>query len=235
MSSNTFDKNKLDVILGELAKEYKKLVGKKTHAEIILIGGAAIIENYKFRQMTMDVDATILAPSALKDAINTIRDKFCLPHGWLNDDFIQTSSYSRKIPEISEYYKTFNDLLEVRTVSAEYLIAMKLKAGRKYKNDLSDVVGILLEHKASKKEITKDQIKCAIKKLYENENNIPNDSREFLEALFDSQDYEKFYKEIQENEKAAKEVLIDFDKKHPNTLKTENIDIILDALKAKNS
>lgn len=59
MSSETFNKDNLDMILKELAKEYKKLGGKAMPAEIILIGGAAIIENYVFRDMTTDVDAVI--------------------------------------------------------------------------------------------------------------------------------------------------------------------------------
>lgn len=42
-------------------------------------------------------------------------------------------------------YKTFANILQIRTVSAEYLVAMKLMAGHQYKNDLSDIVGVLIE------------------------------------------------------------------------------------------
>jgi hypothetical protein len=35
----------------------------------------------------------------------------------------------------------------VRTVTGEYLIAMKLMSGRQYKNDISDIVGILREQR----------------------------------------------------------------------------------------
>ena len=42
------------------------------------------------------------------------------------------------MPEIPKYYKTFSNVLQVRTISAEYLIVMKLMAGRQYKNDLSN-------------------------------------------------------------------------------------------------
>ena len=48
-SDKTFNKNNLDHYFYELAKIYKKLGGKKMPAEIILVGGAAIIENYGFR------------------------------------------------------------------------------------------------------------------------------------------------------------------------------------------
>lgn len=38
-------KDNLDVCLKETAKEYRKLVGKSMPAELILIGGAAILAN----------------------------------------------------------------------------------------------------------------------------------------------------------------------------------------------
>ena len=61
MSDNTieFTKENIDLYFKELSKEYKKLGGRNTPAEIVLIGGAAIIENYGFRNMTTDIDAII--------------------------------------------------------------------------------------------------------------------------------------------------------------------------------
>lgn len=79
----------------------------------------------------------------MKDAINAVGDRMGLPNGWLNADFRQTASYSPKLAEVSVYYRTFSNVVRVRTVSAEYLIAMKLRAGRRYKNDLSDVIGVV--------------------------------------------------------------------------------------------
>lgn len=46
-----FTKDNLETYLKELAKEYRKLGGKGMPAEIILIGGAAIIANYGFRDI----------------------------------------------------------------------------------------------------------------------------------------------------------------------------------------
>ena len=79
----------------------------------------------------------IHASSSMKDAINRVGDKYGLPNGWLNTDFMRTGSYSKKVDEVSEYYKTYSNILQIRTVSAEYLIAMKLRSGRKYKNGLT--------------------------------------------------------------------------------------------------
>lgn len=67
--------------------------------EIVLVGGTAILTNYGFRDMTTDIDAVIYAASSMKDAINRVGDKFHLPNGWLNADFMHTGSYSHKLDE----------------------------------------------------------------------------------------------------------------------------------------
>ena len=233
MSTETFNKDNLDSILKELAKEYRRLGGKNMPAEIILIGGAAVIENYGFRDMTTDIDAVITASSAMKEAVNRVGDRLGLPNGWLNDDFKKTGSYSNKLSEVSVFYKSFYGVLSVRTVSAEYLIAMKLKAGRKYKNDLSDVVGILYEHNKSGNEITKEQIDNAVIKLYGSWDSVPADSIAFIKDLLSGGNYENVYNEIRTAEKQAKEMLIDFENRYPNVTKTENVDDILKMLKTK--
>ena len=96
-NTNYFTKENLDEYLKELGREYRRLMGKSMPAEIILIGGAAIIANYGFRDMTTDVDAIIRAASSMKDVINRVGDKFNLPNGWLNADFMHTGSYSPKL------------------------------------------------------------------------------------------------------------------------------------------
>ena len=153
MSKTPFTKDNLDEYLKELAKEFRKMNGTRIPAEIILIGGAAILINYGFREMTYDMDAIIQASSLMKDAINHVGDRMGLPNGWLNTDFMKTSSYTPKLVQYSRYYKTFSNVLKIRTVSAEYLVVMKLMAGRQYKNDLSDIVGILIEQKKLDKDI----------------------------------------------------------------------------------
>ena len=107
----SFSKKNLDLYLRELAKEFRKKNGKYMKAEIILTGGAAIVANYGFREMTYDIDAIILASSARKDVISTVGNKFDLPAGWMNNDFMRTRSYSSKLVECSVYYKTFSNTL----------------------------------------------------------------------------------------------------------------------------
>ena len=52
MSDKPFTKENLDMYLKELAKEFRKRSGKTVPAEIILIGGASVVINYGFREMT---------------------------------------------------------------------------------------------------------------------------------------------------------------------------------------
>ena len=56
MSEFGFTKDNLDQYLKELSKEYRKRSGKIMPAEIILIGGASVVINYGFREMTYDSD-----------------------------------------------------------------------------------------------------------------------------------------------------------------------------------
>ena len=67
--------------------------------------------NYGFREMTYDMDAIIQASSSMKDAINHVGDRLGLPNGWLNTDFMKTSSYTPKLIQYSKYYKTFSNVL----------------------------------------------------------------------------------------------------------------------------
>ncbi len=46
--TSVFSKENLDAYLKELAKAFRKLNGKTASAEIILVGGAAILVNYIF-------------------------------------------------------------------------------------------------------------------------------------------------------------------------------------------
>ena len=229
MSFDTpFTKENLDACLRELGKEFRKLNGSKTSAEIILIGGAAILANYGFREMTYDIDAVILASSAMNEAVNYVGDRLGLPNGWLNMDFEKTIFYSNKLLEVSVYYRTFSNTLSVRTVAAEYLIAMKLMSGRQYKNDLSDVAGILWEHQRNGNPIARGAIDNAITTLYGDDVRLPPVSDKMIDDAFTDGDYERAHREIRESEKEAKDILLDFDHAYPGKLKTENINSVLE-------
>jgi len=169
----------------------------------------------------------------MKQAINCVADKLGLPNGWLNMDFKVTKSYSDRLTEISVYYKTFSNIVTVRTVAAEYLIAMKLMSGRQYKNDLSDIAGILSEHKKRGEPITRETVYGAVDKLYGGWTDIPQTSRDFYQHIFDNGDYEAIYAEVLESEQAAKKALLDFEEQYPNTLNEENISTVIEQARRK--
>lgn len=233
MSSDSFTKENLDTYLKELAKEFRRLNGKSMPAEIVLVGGAAILTNYGFRDMTADIDAVIHAASSMKEAINHVGDRFDLPNGWLNADFMHTGSYSPKLDEFSVYYKSFYGVLSVRTITAEYLVAMKLRSGRKYKNDLSDVIGILAEHEKRGAPITLEKIDTAVANLYGGWDDFPEDSKPFIENAMKNGDFEAVYSSVKNGEIESKDILIGFEKEYPRVTKESNVNDILKALKAK--
>ena len=226
-SSKVFTKENLDKYLNELSKEYKRIGGRKLPVEIVLIGGAAIIENYGFREMTTDIDAILPSVSIMKDAINRVGDRFGLPNGWLNADFTQTDSYSLSLVQYSIPYKTFNQVLNVRMVTGEYLIAMKLRAGRKYKNDLSDIIGILAEHKSANKPISYEMIDEAVNDLYGGWEQFSEDAVSFIRNIIKETDLITAYKQTRDDEKNAREILLDFQDDYPDVLNAKNISNIL--------
>ncbi len=229
-NSCAFSKESLDMYLKQLAKEFRKLNGKAMPAEIILIGGASILANYGFRDMTYDIDALIIASSAMKDAVDKVGDMFELPKGWLNSDFAKTSSYSPKLRQFSKYYRTFSNILTVRTVSAEHLIAMKLMSGRQYKHDMSDIVGIMLEHQKKGNPLSYEKIEKAVIDLYDSTDKIPEHSMQFIKRAAVENDLEKMLSECIGQEQLAKDALIEFEEQYDNVLNDGNINDILQSL-----
>jgi hypothetical protein len=229
-----FTKDNLDRYLSELSKEYKKLGGRNTPVEIILIGGAAVIESYGFRDMTTDIDAILPAASIMKDAIQRVAVRNGLPEDWLNADFIMTDSYSSRLNSHSVFYKTFNQVLYVRMITGEYLIAMKLRAGRQYKNDLSDVVGILNEHEKKGAPISFEMIDKAVKALYGGWERFPQRSLAFIQKALSKKNYELLYQQTRSSEQQAKKILLSFEEDH-GMVQEEKIDSILEADTNKDS
>lgn len=228
-----FTKGNLDDYLRMLAKEFRKRNGKVMPAEIILIGGASVLINYGFREKTYDFDAIIRASSAMKDAINYVGDENQLQEGWLNSDFTKTNSYSTKLVQYSTYYKTFSNILTVRTISKEYLVAMKLRSFRTYKNDLSDIVGIYREQMELGDPLTKERVEQAVVNLYQSWDSISENAQNLISRLETIDDFDTFYDETRKSEIENEETLMQFEGKYPNKLNDENVDSILKSIKQK--
>lgn len=188
MSHNkTLNKADLDLYFSDLGKLLKKKMrNKNLSVEIIVVGGASILLNYNFRETTVDIDCIDVHDALMNEVVNEVANKYDLPVDWINTDFKNTNSYSRKLINYSSFYKTFYGVLNIRTIKGEYLIAMKIISARKYKNDYSDVYGIVKWYKDNKLEINMNQIDRAIDELYSSHEKIDKDAYEFTKHIVEN-------------------------------------------------
>lgn len=230
--SADINKENLDAILNDLAKQYRKYVGKNQKAELILVGGAAVIARYNFRESTKDIDAIIKSASALKDAVIIIGEKYNLEYKWLNSDFTRTCSYSEKLSEYSKYYKTFANVLEVRIIESEYLVAMKMVSAREYKNDLSDIVGIIESHHKSGNNLSMERINNAVHDIYGSQKIISANIWEFVDNALKYAADER-YSNVREDEVRSNKLLKEFKKEYKDILTQDNVNEILEILRER--
>lgn len=228
-----FTRENIDLYLKEVAKEYRKQADKKMPAELVLIGGASVLINYGFRNMTTDIDALIQAASSMKDAINHVGDRYGLPNGWLNADFMNTDSYSVKLSQFSVYYKTYANIVTIRTVAAEYLVAMKLRSGRQYKSDLSDILGILAEHEKRGTPLSMELIRKAVIDLYGSWESLPESSQSFIESVMEDGRFNELFEQTANGEKEVGALLVQFQQNYPNAITANNVEEIVENLQKK--
>ena len=160
------DKDKFEAAFTLLAKKCKEqnVVGP---INVYVVGGASILINFDFRKATLDVDAYCERINELKNIILEISSELYLYDDWLNDDFKNTPSYSRKIIELSVLCKSFDDIVNVFTLEPKYMIAMKLKSSRPDSGDLEDIRQMIFELKLSGIELSFDEVMEAYDYLYD--------------------------------------------------------------------
>ena len=229
MSYKLMKKEDINLYLKELTKVIRKNKrNSDVTYELILIGGASILVNYEFRNSTSDVDCIDVNNILMNDAIIKVAEKYDLPTDWINTDFKITKSYSDKLINYSTYYKTFgNGTLEIRTIKDEYLIAMKLVSGRKYKNDISDIVGIISEIK-KERDISLSEIEKAVIDLYGDMSKVDSFAYSLLKDCLNNNLVN--YEEIKKIEKQNKDNLLELDG-DIRFLNDDNINYILEKLK----
>ena len=177
--------------------------------EIILVGGAAIVAKHHFRHSTKDVDAWLFSEQRLSQAIRQVGERFGFSPRWLNQDFVKTASFSQKLREVSVHYRTFQSILEVRVIQGSDLIAMKLMAGRRYKNDLSDIVGVLMDYEEQDQSLSINQILHSIQSLY-GISELPDVSlMKWLEDIMQQGHYRELYDQVRTEEISNQSVVIE--------------------------
>lgn len=190
MSINEYtllNKETLEKCFKELANELRKRIKHSFSCELIIVGGASIVLNYNFRLSTMDIDCLDVNDVIMNDIVSPITQKFNIDPFWINTDFMNTKSYSPKIYQYASFYKSYgNGALVVRTIKDEYLLAMKVISGRKYKNDISDIFGTINYHYRNNDRITLKRLDDAIIKLYGSFDNVNEDIYKFAKSIIDN-------------------------------------------------
>lgn len=130
----------------------------------------------------------------------------------------------------SQYYRTFSNVLTVRTITGEYLAAMKLMAYRQYKHDISDVVGILREQAHTGKPLSFEQIDKAVCDLYDSWEKLPKGAPAMLQSILAEENLDALYESYAQEEAEAKDALLTFDEKYPDVLQEDNLSDILNHL-----
>jgi len=111
---------------------------------------------------------------------------------------------------------------------------MKLVSGRQYKKDLSDIADIIYEQQISGKPLTYEMIDKAVCNLYGNWDNIEKYARDLLDKILACDDLQSLFIELSEDEKVAKDALLEMTKKYSKVVNKDNVnDIIAATLKKK--
>ena len=110
---------------------------------------------------------------------------------------------------------------------------MKMVSARQYKNDLSDIVGIVGEHQHKNNPLTLEQIDRAVCELYGSWSVIEPDTRQLLEQALALPDAFAVYQEYRNAELETKNLLVAFEKEYPNVLQESNLKDILQQARKK--
>ena len=98
---------------------------------------------------------------------------------------------------------------------------------------MSDIAGIVLEQKKAGKPLSYEKIDEAICNLYGGWQNVSDYAKKVLDKVLTSDDLEQLFCSLSEDEAEVKVALAEMNEKYPNTVKQDNVDDIIAALKAK--
>ena len=119
----------------------------------------------------------------------------------------------------------------MRTVTGEYLVAMKMMSARQYKNDLSDIVGIIGEHQRKNAPLTFDRIDRAVRELYGSWDRISADTIDLVKSALNTPDASALYERCRASESEAEAILLDFQERQPDQVREMDIASVLQMAK----
>ena len=105
----------------------EELERRNARAELVVVGGAALVLLFRARESTKDVDAYFVVSDAslLRQAAGAVADRLDLPIDWLNDG---AKGYLVGVTTGENLYNS--PTLKVHAASIAQLLAMKLAAWR---------------------------------------------------------------------------------------------------------
>lgn len=131
------DSTNIDYLMSCLSSSlYTKYGNSLESFNILVVGGSALALKYSYRA-TVDIDADIAFKHELSSCIQSIASANNIPNDWINQDFIKSSSYSRRLWTNAIYYKTFG-FINVYVVSDIDQLCMKMISARP--KDVSDAL-----------------------------------------------------------------------------------------------
>jgi len=123
-----------DKLLHCLARLGDELAKQGLEGEILLTGGASMCLVHSARDMTKDVDALYEPKGDINRIVKLIAQQEDLPDNWLNDS---VKGFVTETVQAEDFLKLNG--LHITTVSADYLLAMKLVAARYGEKDYEDI------------------------------------------------------------------------------------------------
>lgn len=140
MSGPLLDRAQIEHAFSQLAA---RLARRRIHADLYVIGGAAIALAWDDRRTTRDIDALFETDrhQALLEEVWAVADELKLPRSWLNE---QAAAYVPRRPDPGQRRVWDAPSLRVVTAGPEFILAMKVRAARP--SDMADVrllLGIL--------------------------------------------------------------------------------------------
>ena len=123
-----------DQIIDYLRQLGEELAHENLKGEILLTGGAAMCLVHEARDMTKDIDALYEPKTVINRIAVKIAERNGLPSNWLNDS---VKSFVGDNASTEDFIALRG--LRIQTVTAEYLLAMKLMSARQGERDYEDI------------------------------------------------------------------------------------------------
>ncbi len=161
----------IDEYFEALAVEIKR-TGIGLH-RILVVGGAAMALKYHDGRSTVDIDICFREQKDLYNCCTNVAEEYGLPQDWINADVMHSDSFSYKLFDNAELYKSFGDILEVYVASDLDLYCMKIVSFRP--KDVQDME--VLAETLRNNSISRDDVIENFIRLYGSEYYLRNDDR----------------------------------------------------------